>query len=129
MQWFIDIVGAIAIALAWMAIWAYCLHLFGIAFSAVFMRQPEDRARRRERIKRMGKLRYILIYGVLGFGVAMGLAITTIDLLAQQSHGWIAVVEKFVLLSVLGGWFQGAWTWSENFRDPVAFPPNYPPPK
>jgi len=128
-QWFIDIVRAIAIALAWMAIWAYCLHLFGIAFSAVFMRQPEDRARRRERIKRMGKLRYILIFGVLGFGVAMGLAITTSDLLAQQSHGWIAVVEKFVLLSVLVGWLQGAWTWSENFRDPVPFPPNYPPPK
>jgi hypothetical protein len=128
-QWFIDIVGAIAIALAWMAIWAYCLHLFGIAFSAIFMRQPEDRAHRRERIKRMGKLRYILIFGVLGFGVAMGLAITTSDLLAQQSHGWIAVVEKFVLLSVLVGWLQGAWTWSENFRDPVPFPPNYPPPK
>jgi hypothetical protein len=128
-QWFIDIVGGIAIALAWMAIWAYCLHLFGIAFSAVFMRQPEDRARRRERIKRMGKLRYILIFGVLGFGVALGLAITTGDLLAQESHSWVAVVGKLVLLSVLGGWFQGAWTWSENFRDPVPFPPNYPPPR
>ena len=93
------------------------------------MRRPEDRASRRERIKRMGKLRYILTFGVLGFGFSLGLGITTVDLLAQQSHGWIAVVEKFVLLSVLGGWFQGAWTWSENFRDPIAFPPNYPPPK
>ena len=123
------IIVGVAVALAWMAIWAYCLHLFGIAFSAVFMRQPEDRARRRERIKRMGKLRYILIFGVLGFGVALGLAITTGDLLEQESHGWIAVVAKFVLFSVLGGWFQGAWTWSENFRDPVPFPPNYLPPK
>jgi hypothetical protein len=77
----------------------------------------------------MGKLRYILMFGVLGFGLALGLAITTVDLLAQESHGWIAVVEKFVLLSVLGGWFLGAWTWSENFRDPVPFPPNYQPPK
>ena len=129
MQWFIDIVGGIANSLGWMAIWAYCLHLFGIAFSAVFMRQAEDRARRRERIKRMGKLRYILIFGVLGFGVSLGLAITTADRLEQKSHGWMTVGEKFVLFSVLGGWFQGAWTWSENFRDPVPFPPNYLPPK
>ncbi len=77
----------------------------------------------------MGKLRYILIFGVLGFGVAIGLAITTADLLAQESHGWIAVVEKFVVISVLVGFFQGAWTWSDNFRDPVPFPPNYPPPR
>jgi len=112
-----------------MAIWAYWLHLFGIAFSAVFMRQAEDRARRREQIKQMGKLRYILMFGVLGFGLSLGLGITTVDLLARESHGWVAVVGKFVLLSVLAGWFQGAWIWSENFRDPVPFPPKYPPPK
>jgi hypothetical protein len=122
------IVG-VAVALAWTAIWAYCLHLFGIAFSAVFTRRPEDRASRRERIKEMGKLRYILIFGVLGSGLALGLGITTADLLAHESHSWGAVVWKLVLLSVLGGWFQGAWTWSENFRDPVPFPPNYLPPK
>jgi hypothetical protein len=77
----------------------------------------------------MGKLRYILMFGVLGFGLAMGLATTTVDLLAQGSHSWFAVVEKFVLSSVLAGWFLGACTWSENFRDPVPFPPNYLPPK
>jgi hypothetical protein len=108
--------------------WAYWLHLFGIAFFA-FRRRPEDRASRRERIKQMGKLRYILMFGVLGFGLALGLGITTADLLVQESHGWVAVVGKLVLLSVLGGWFQGARTWSENFRDPVPFPPNYPPAK
>jgi len=112
-----------------MAIWAYWLHLLSIAFSAVFMRQAEDRARRREQIKQMGKLRYILMFGVLGFGLSLGLGITTVDLLARESHGWVAVVGKFVLLSVLAGWFQGAWIWSENFRDPVPFPPKYPPPK
>lgn len=126
---FVSTVVGVAVALGWMAVWAYGLHLFGIAFSAVFMRRPEDRSRRRERIKRLGKLRYILIFGVLGFGVALGLAITTGELLERKSHGWIAVVEKFTLFSVLVGWFQGAWTWSENFRDPVPFPPNYPPPK
>ena len=129
MQWFIDIVGGIAIALAWMGIWAYCLHLFGIAFSAVFIRQPEDRARRRERIKQMGKLRYILIFGVLGSGLAVGLAITAADFLGHTSHGWVPAIGKLVLLSLLVGWLQGARTWSESFRDPVPFPPNYGPPK
>jgi hypothetical protein len=126
---FVFIIIAIAVALAWMGIWAYCLHLFGFAFLAVFSRKPEDRASRRERIKQMGKLRYILMFGVLGFGLALGLGITTADLLAQESHGWVAVVGKLVLLSVLGGWFQGARIWNEAFRDPVPFPPNYPPPK
>ena len=120
----VSIIVGIAVALAWMAVWSYGLHLFGIAFTAVFMRRPEDRARRRERIKRMGKRRYILVFGVLGFGLAMGLATTSGDLLARESHGWFAEVEKFVLSSVLGGWFFGSWTWSENFRDPVPFPPN-----
>jgi len=75
----------------------------------------------------MGKLWYIMMFGVLGFGLALGLGITTADLLAGESHGWVALVGKLVLLSVLGGWFQGARTWSESFRDPVPFPPNYPP--
>jgi hypothetical protein len=74
---------AVAVGLAWMAIWAYCLHLFGFAFSAVFTRSPEDRASRRERLKQMGKLRYILMFGVLGYGLALGLGITTGDLLGR----------------------------------------------
>ena len=126
MQWLIDIVGGIAIGLAWMAIWAFSLHAFGIA---AFRRQAEDRASRRERIKRMGKLRYILIFGVLGSGLAVGLAITAADFLGHTSHGWVPAIGKLVLLSVLLGWLQGARTWSESFRDPVPFPPNYPPPK
>jgi hypothetical protein len=126
---FVFIIIAIAVALAWMGIWGYCLHLFGFATFAVFRGQPEDRGSRRERIKKMGKLRYILTFGVLGFGLALGLGITTADLLARDSHGWVAVVGKLVLLSVLGGWFQGARIWNEAFRDPVPFPPNYPPPK
>jgi len=125
---FVSTIVGVAVALGWMAIWAFGLRLFGIAFSAAFLQRPEDRARRRERIKRIGKLRYILIFGVLGFGLAIGLATTTGDLLAREFHGWFPIVEKFVLSSVLGGWFFGAWTWSENFRDPVPFPPHYPPP-
>ena len=65
MREFVFIIVAIAVALAWMGIWAYCLHLFGFAFFAVFSGKPEDRATRRERIKQMGKLRYILMLACL----------------------------------------------------------------
>ena len=74
----------------------------------------------------MGKLRYILIFGVLGFGLAFGLGIATAGLL---EHGLVFNIAKLVLSSVLFCWFQGARTWSEAFRDPVPFPPNYPPPR
>ena len=123
MRWFVSIILGIAVGLAWMAIWSYSLRLFGIA---AFSRQAADRASRRERIKQMGKLRYVLIFGVLGSGLAFGLALITADLLDQLSHGWVFAIVKVVFLSVFFGCWQGARTWSEHFRDPVPFPPNYP---
>jgi hypothetical protein len=109
-----------------MAIWAFLLHLLGIG---VFIRRPEDRASRRERIKKMGKLRYILLFGVFGYGLALAVGITSAGLLAGETHGWVFAVGKLLLLAVIAGWFQGAWTWKQTFRDPVPFPPNYLPPK
>lgn len=126
MQWFISIAAGIAVAFAWLAIWALSLHAFGIS---AFARQVEDRASRRERIKRMGKLRYILIFGVLGSGLGFGLALVTADFLRHDSFGWISEIVKLAFLTVFFGWFLGARTWSETFRDPVPFPPNYPPAK
>jgi len=125
-QWLISIVAGIAVGVAWLAIWALSLRSFGIA---VFSRRAEDRIRRRERIKQMGKLWYILIFGVAGSGLAVGLAIATADFLGHISHGWVSEIGKLVFLSVIVGWLQGARTWSEAFRDPVPFPPNYPQPK
>jgi hypothetical protein len=125
-QWFISIVAGIAVGLAWLAIWALSLRAFGIA---VFSRQAEDRVRRRERIKQMGKLWYILIFGVVGNGLAFGLAITAMDFLVHDFHGLGSSIGKFVFSSLLFGCFQGVRTWSEAFRDPVPFPPVYPPPK
>jgi hypothetical protein len=113
-----------AVALAWIAIWTFSLHVFGIA---AFGRKAEDRVGRRERIKKMGKLAYILAFGMLGFGVAFGLGITVADFLDHSSHGWVEACGKFVFFSLFFGWFHGARTWSEAFRDP--FPPNYGPPK
>jgi hypothetical protein len=54
---------------------------------------------------------------------------TVVDLLELHSRGWLAELAKLALMSMLLGWFQGARTWSEAFRDPVPFPPDYPPAK
>src|ERR1700690_992943 len=102
----------------------FALHVFGIA---VFRRKLDDRASRRERMKQMGRLRYILMFGVLGFGLAFGLAMSTSDLLGHDSDGWISTIVKLLLVSVFFGWFMGARVWSEVFPDPVPFPPSYPP--
>ena len=126
MQWFITFVAGIAVALAWLAIWALSLRAFGIA---VFSRQAEDRVRSRERINQMGKLWYILIFGVVGYGLGFGLAITAVGFLDHDSHGLGSSIGKLVFSSVLFGCFQGVRTWGETFRDPVPFPPVYPPPK
>jgi 4-amino-4-deoxy-L-arabinose transferase-like glycosyltransferase len=122
--WFVSIIVGIAAGLVWLAIWSYSLHRFGIA---AFSRQTEDHAGRRERIKQMGKLWYILIFGVLGSGPAFAVAITAADLLEQPSHGSMFAIAQLATLSVFFGCFHGSRVWSEAFRDSVPFPPNYPP--
>ena len=126
MRLFVSIIVVVTVGLAWLAIWASVLHVLGIT---VFSRKTEDRATRQERKKQLGKLRYILIFGVLGSGLAFGLGITAADVLRHDSHDWVSTIAKLVFLSVLFGWFQGARTWNEAFRNPVPFPPNYPPQK
>jgi hypothetical protein len=75
-----------------------------------------------------GQLRYVLIFGVLGYGLAFGLVITAIDFLTNGSFHFRSAVLKLMFDAVLFGGFQGAWTWTE-FRYPVPFPPKYPPTK
>ena len=126
MRWFVTIIAGVAVAFVWLTFWAFVLRAFGIP---VFRRTPEERDSRRERLKRMGKFRYVLIFGVLGPGVGFGLALITAELLDHNSHGWAYAATKLAALSVLFGWFHGARTWNEAFRDPVPFPPKYAPPK
>lgn len=119
----ISIVAGIAVMLGWIAAWAY---LFQARDFVSRPKTEDDRARKRERMQRLGKFRHILMFGVLGPGLAFGLGLSTADFLAD-SHSWGYSLFKVMFMSVLFGWMHGARTWSETF--PVPFPPDYPPPK
>ena len=121
-----SIVVGVAVGLAWMAIWTRLLQAFGIA---PIQRKVENDGSRRERLKLLGKLKYVLIFGMLGSGFAFGLAMITIDLVNHRSDGWLSELIKFVFLAVCFGVFQSLWGWHRVFRDPVPFPTNYPPSK
>lgn len=126
MRAFVPIVVGVAVAFAWLTVWVFTLRAFGVR---VFAAKLEDRASRRERLRQIGKLRYVVIFGLLGTGVAFGLAIITAELLAYDSHSWVSEGVLLLLVSVLLGWYNGARSWREAFRDPAPFPPSYPPPK
>jgi hypothetical protein len=115
----------IAVGLAWLGIWAGLLHLIGVA---PIRRTVEDRGSRRERLKRLGEFTYLVIFGVLRSGVAFGLAMISIDFISHRSHGWATELIKFAFLALFFGLFQGFGGW-RAIRDPVPFPPNYPPAK
>lgn len=66
----IPIVVGVAVAFAWMAVWALALRAFGVP---LLMRTPEERNASKQHIFQIGKLRYILIFGVLGSGFGYGL--------------------------------------------------------
>lgn len=122
MREIVSIVAGVTVTLAWLAVWALVLRAFGIAFFRP--RQAQDRAERRERINQLGQLRYILIFGVLGAGLAVGLGLTIGDFLADGSFSWTRAIVKVAFFTVGFGLFQGFRTWSE-IRDPL-FPPKYP---
>lgn len=120
------VIVGIAVALIWAATWTGLLHVFGVAPVGG---KVEDAASRRERLKQLGKLKYLVIFGVLGPGVAFGLVMITIDLASHRSTGWLSELIKLVLFAVVFGLIQGPWRWHQAFRDPVTFPPVYPPAK
>jgi len=70
--------------------------------------------------------RNTIIFGVLGSGLAFGLAMITIDLVGDHSHGLAPELIKLLFSSVFFGLFQGSWGWRNAFREPVPFPPEYP---
>ena len=121
----IPIAIGIAVALGWLAMWTFALRAFDIA--PLFVRTAQERAARRERIVRMGKLRYTLVFGVFGYGLAMGLGNAIAGVMAHDSLGWRGAAVKLVLWAVLFGWWHGVTTWNTSFRGEVPFPPPSPP--
>ena len=120
------VVVGVAVALVWIPIWFGLLHVFGMAPPK---KKMEDCHTRRERLKRLGKLKYILTYGVLGPGLSFGLGMTAVDLGGNRFRGWPFEFFKFFFCTLCFGLFLGFSRWRRTFSDPVPFPPNYPPAK
>jgi hypothetical protein len=82
----------------------------------------------------MGKLRYILIFGLLGnaFGMGLGIAASIMmshHLMWPHSVNWGEGAVIFGAAALVSGCLYGLRTWRELFRVAVPFPPVYPPPK
>jgi hypothetical protein len=119
-HFFLAIIVAVAVTAVWMAIWALALRMFG---HHVLNPSLEETVAERERQKRMGKLRYILAFGVCGYGLALGLGFAAADLVDNNHHGWGFAISKVTLIALLAGWFYGASNWNRSVRGPVPFPP------
>lgn len=114
MHYVIAIVVAAAVALGWSTIGDL---LLGIPVT-FFRRREKYRIRLRQRLTRMGQLRYILLAGVLRSGLAFALAMMTLDLLLDGSlHDWHREAVKFGFLSLLFGVFDGALGWDAAFSE------------
>lgn len=120
------VISGIAVGLVWVAIWSGLLRLFDVALVS---RKVEGSLRRRELLRSLGKLKYILIFGVFGPGLGFGLTMMTIDLASHRSTGWVPELTKLIFVTACFGLWQGFSAWHKAFRDPVPFPPDYPPAK
>jgi len=77
----------------------------------------------------MGKLRYVLIFGILGTGLGFGLAMVVANNIGMQHFsGWRAAIQLAFWMIFYGSW-HGVATWNRSFRGEVPFPPHYPPQK
>lgn len=101
----LPVVAGVAVAFAWLGLWAISLHAFGIP---VLKRNPEERGARKERLLAMGKWRYVLIIGVLGSGLGFGLGTVVADMIATPHfRGWIRAATQLVLSMVFFGLWSG----------------------
>ena len=116
----ISIAIGVVVSAAWMVLWALVLRAFGIP---VLGRSPEKQAAKKQRILQMGKLRYVLIFGVLGSGFGLGLGMATAIIHVDD---WRAAAI-FGTSGLLLGCFHSVRDWNQLFRTKVIFPPVYPP--
>jgi len=120
LKFVVSIAVGVAVYIAWIALWVLARRAFGIP---VLERTSEEPGARRRRILQMGKLRYILIFGVLGNGFAFGLGIAVATMTAHRSANWGRAAAIFGAVSLLGGCFHGVRTWNHLFHTEVSFPP------
>jgi hypothetical protein len=120
-RYLLTFVAGIAVAIAWSTIWDL---LLGMPTMTFLRRKAKDRIRTRERLMRMGQLRYILTVGVLRSGLAFGLAMVTFDLLLDRSvHDWNIEAVKVAFLSLFLGLLSGASGWDAAFSEKGPPPP------
>jgi hypothetical protein len=125
-EFVIPVAVGIAIALSWMLVWAFVLRGFGMQ---TLTRTPEGHALKKQRILQLGKFRYVLIFGVLGNGFALGLGIGIALMMNRPRYDWGFGAMIFGAMAILTGCMNGIRTWNELFRVEVPFPPDYPPSK
>lgn len=103
----------------WLLLWGLVLRAAGIP---VYGKSPEQREMRRQRLLRMGRVRYVVVEGILGFGVAFGLAMTVSEFIRHPAEGWIYAVGNFVVFAVVFGLVHSIDGWAK-VRGAVPFPP------
>jgi hypothetical protein len=106
-----EIAIVIGVMLSWLAIWAFVIRLW-LGFPGL-SRKPEDRLRVRQWIKKIGRLKYTIIYGVFGAGFAFALGMTTFDWLGPERGSWGWLVAKFLFLSTSFGVPMGPVNWGK----------------
>ena len=94
-----------------MVLWRVALAAFGFP---IIPRSPEARAIYRRRKLEMGKARYMVLFGILGYGFGFGLALTASDI-TMVGASWLTAVR--FLFGVL---FFGIWMGLRNWNETVA---------
>ena len=121
MRYLLTFVAGMAVAIAWATIWDL---LLGMPTMTFLRRNAKARIRTRERLMRIGQLRYILAVGVLRSGLAFGLAMVTFDLLFDRSvHDWHIEAVKAAFLTLFFGLLSGALGWDAAFSEKGPPPP------
>jgi len=104
--------------MAWISLWALVLRAFGIP---ALTRSPEGRVARKERIIAMGKLRYVLIFGVLGNGLGLGLGNVVADTTGRHHFSAGRAATQLVISMVVFGLWHGVATWNNHFEAKFLF--------
>ncbi len=75
-----------------------------------------QQALRWERTRQIGRRKFVLYYGVLGWGLICGILYSFIDLLLhKESFSWDGFMINLIVFP-LGGIWMGNWLWKKTER-------------